>query len=65
MNDDNRRTHVYVAGRTYKEKPRVSIEIGEITDLDFPYYKVHPKLAKRAKNGQFERLKAIWERERE
>ena len=48
----------YVAGID-KEKPRVSIEIGEITDLDFPYYKVHPKLAKRAKNGQFERLKAI------
>ena len=41
------------------DNPRVEITLGEITDLDFPAYWLHPKLVKRVESGQFERIKEV------
>ena len=41
------------------DNPRVEITLGEITDLDFPAYWLHPKLVKRVESGQFERFKEV------
>lgn len=39
-----------------KEKPRVIVKIGEITNVKYPLYQLHPKLHKRLLDGDSKRL---------
>ena len=44
-----------------KEDPCTIVEISEITNANYPLYKLHPKLNKKLLNGDFERFKDIRE----
>lgn len=44
-----------------KEDPCTIVEISEITNVNYPLYKLHPKLNKKLLNGDFERFKDIRE----